>query len=259
MEPKKLIAALAVKHRGDWELIYKDLHHRGAFDDPIEIERLLKQIRCNYITICDREYPDYLRNYPEPPFALFYSGDISLISDIEHNLAVIGTREPTIQGIENTRKIVRGLKENIVVVSGLARGIDGEAHHSALMSGHKTIAVLGSGIDICYPMENYKLYKRILRDKNNLVISEYPNGVAPSPDHFPKRNRLISAFSKRLLVTEARLRSGTTSTMSFALTTNKDVLCLPSIDFGNSACNLCIKDGGYLVESSEDVNVFFWR
>lgn len=258
MEPRKIVAALAVKHQGDWAKIYRSLS-RYEFDEPDVVERLLKKIRCDYITIYDEGYPRYLQDVNRPPFVLFYQGDISLINDIEHNLAVIGSREPTPEGINNTNNIIKGLKDNIVIVSGLARGIDGVAHQAAINYNHRTIAVLGSGIDICYPLDNLDLYHQIKNDERNLIISEYPTGVNPNQDHFPARNRLISAFSKRLLVTEAKVRSGTTITMSFALASNKDVLCLPSANLGNSACNLCIKDGGFLVETSEDVNLFFWR
>ena len=258
MEPRKIIAGLAVKHRGDWDKIYQELVIK-EFDDERTIERYLSTIRCDYITIFDKEYPQYLKDIYHPPFVLFYRGDISLIDSVEHNLAVIGSREPTIEGLINTNKMIRGLRPEIVIVSGLAKGIDGEAHESAINSRHRTIAVLGSDVDMCYPNENNDLYSRIKRDRSNLIISEYPTGVSPNQNHFPARNRLISAFSKRLLVTEARVRSGTTITMSYAITQNKDVLCIPSADLGNSACNLCIKDGGFLVETSEDVNAFYWR
>ncbi len=258
MEPRKIVASLAVKHRGNWAKIYDDLAKK-EFDEPRVIEKILKTIRCNYITICDNEYPEYLRNTYQPPFVLFYYGDISLINNINNNLAVIGSREPSINGLLNTDNIIKGLKKNIVIVSGLARGIDGAAHEAALKYGHKTIAVIGSGVDLCYPPDNYKLYQRILNDGRNLIISEYPTGVPSFPDHFPARNRIIAAISNKLLVTEARKRSGTTITMSFAIASNKDVLCIPSSDLGDSACNLCIQDGGFLVETSEDVNAFFWR
>ena len=147
------------------------------------------------------------------------------------------------------------LAKDLTVVSGLAYGVDSIAHKTAIESGHRTIAVLGSGIDVCYPSINTKLYEEI--KEKHLVLSEYPPGVSPDQGNFPVRNRIISALSKCLLVTEAKIRSGTMSTVGVSLALGRDILCLPSINLGESGTNLCIKQGAILVETSKDVNAFF--
>ena len=257
MEKRDLIIYLAIKHCGDWEQIYRALHVDSDFDDEETVMDTTRKLRCGVITILDEGYPESLLTVIRPPFALFYYGNISLIKDTDKNLGVVGTRDPTDFGLKTTREMVEGLKKHIVVVSGLAEGIDGCAHETALDCGHNTIAVLGSGVNICFPSTNRDLYAKIYYSRSSLIISEYPPGVPPKANNFPVRNRIIAGLSKCLLVTEARRRSGTSITVSYALERGMNVLCVPSSDLKNSTCNLCIKDGGYLVETAEDINAFY--
>jgi len=253
-ETRNLLIALSVICEGNWDKIYYHITNR-IFPDDLDVEKVVSNLSCEVITYFDEEYPSKLKEVRNAPLVLYYIGDISLIKNTENILAVVGTRLPSEYGKESTIKIVSSLKEDVVVVSGMALGIDAVAHRAAIDSGHRTIAVLGSGINVCYPSSNYELYEEIKR--NNLIISEYPPNVLPSPAQFPIRNRIVAGLAKCLLVTEAKRRSGTTTTMAFALEANRDVLCVPSSDLDNSACNLCIKDGGFLVENSEDVNLFY--
>ena len=137
----------------------------------------------------------------------------------------------------------------------MARGIDTIAHESAIHSHHRTCAVLGSGFNHCYPAINELLFEYL--KKYELVVSEYPPEVPPSPEKFPLRNRIIAGLSQKLLVTYAKRISGTSITIGFAVSMGRDVLCVPSNELTNSATNLAIKQGAYLVEDSDDINQFF--
>ena len=250
MNVRKIIIATSIIHEGNWKEI---LHAFQTNNIPSEeeAERICSKMKCQAITLFDREYPSYLRECFEPPFVLFYYGDISLIKDNSNNIAVVGTRNPTSIGVENTRNIVRGLLSKYCVVSGLATGIDRVAHEIAIENGGKTIAVLGSGIDVCYPSSNQDIYDEI--KKHHLLISEYYHDVPPNQDHFPQRNRLISAFSCSTLVTEAGIRSGTSITVCYTINSGKSVFCVPSSDLENSLCNDLIREGAWLVRNADDI------
>ena len=246
---KNVLSYLAVKHQGDWDMILKNVtalseEDRMCSDYPIELP-------CKTLTILDRRYPNPLRNIVKPPFVLFYYGDISLIENYEKCLAVVGTREPTQAGLDNLEKIIKGLSKDIVIVSGLARGIDTHAHKCAIKYGLKTVAVLGTGIDVCYPSENYELYK--MMKESHLVLSEYPIKTITDQYHFPYRNRIISGLSKTVLIPEASMPSGTLITANFALYQNRDVCCIPGVPGTNSLCNILIQEGAELVETAQDV------
>lgn len=252
---KRVLITMAVQSHGDWNEMCRRIHHRLLPTDD-EVEEAVDNLKCEVITYFDKEYPEELKRVEKAPFVLFYEGDISLISNPSKILAVVGTREPTDFGIETTKNIIKDLNKDIVIISGLALGIDAVAHEEAMRTGHKTIAVLGSGVNVCYPLTNKYIYKKIKKD--HLIISEYPFDTQPVPENFPLRNRIIAGLAKCVLVTEAKRRSGTTTTIGFALNASKEVLCVPSSDLNNSACNLCIKDGGFLVENADDVNRFYW-
>ena len=254
MEESRKLIALAIKCQGNWNLIYKELQKHELLPNS-EVDELISSMPCKAISMLDEEYPEYLKEITYPPFVLFYYGNISLIKDYKHNLAVIGSREYTNYGEMVTKSIVRGVRRDINIVSGLARGIDAIAHQAALDSLHHTIAVLGSGIDICFPLSNKDLYEEIKR--RGLVISEYPPGTVPQRYFFPMRNRIVAAISRGVLITESKRRSGTMITVLDALCTNRLVFCVPSGDLGNSGCNLVIKEGAHLVESAEDINDFY--
>lgn len=209
------------------------------------------------INISDDNYPAKLKNIYAPPITIFAKGDISLLNS--KSIAIVGSREPSKYGIYVAEKFSKELsKEGITIVSGLARGIDTFAHIGALSSFGKTIAVLGSGIDVVYPKENAKYYREI--SEKGLIISEYIVGTAPESKNFPQRNRIISGLSDGVLVVEARKNSGTMITTDFALEQGKELYVIP----GNITSNLSvgtnnlIKEGAKLVtdvyEILEDLN-----
>ncbi len=145
-------------------------------------------------------------------------------------------------------------KAGVTVVSGLAKGIDGFAHMGALAAKGKTIAVIGSGLDIIYPKENIELAREIIR-REGLIISEYPLGTRPNQSHFPERNRIISGLSKAVLVVEAKEKSGTSITVDFALEQGKEVFAIPgNINSPNSkGTNQMIKEGAKIVTNINEI------
>lgn len=176
------------------------------------------------ITFFDSQYPKMLKEIDTPPILLYCKGDTSLLGQVA--IGVVGTRTPTRYGITITEQFCIGLIERgITIVSGMAKGIDATAHSTALKCGGKTIAVLGSGIDVIYPFENRGIYNELA--KNGLIISEYKMGTRPNAYQFPERNRIISALAKGILITEAGLKSGSLITADCALKQGKDLFLVP--------------------------------
>jgi DNA processing protein len=165
---------------------------------------------------------------------------------------MVGSRNYSAYGEKMTRSIASGLAQaGYVIVSGMAIGIDTIAQNEAIENGGGTVAVLGSGIDYCYPARNKKLYEHL---KNyHLVISEYPGDIVPESRFFPIRNRIIAGISKTLVITEAEPLSGTSTTAALALNGNTDVMCVPYLAGSHSECNRLIAAGATLVEEVEDV------
>ena len=250
MDSRKMIIALAVHYQGDWMKIYNAIVNKETLDEDVA-DNYIKSIKSGVITVFDPEYPRYLLKTYCPPFVLFYYGDISLIKDFNKNVAVVGSREVSQLGKDNINYIVSGITHKYNIVSGLAIGIDTVAHQAALNYKGRTIAVLGNGIEYCYPSVNSKLYK-IIR-KNHLVISEYYGHLPPEANHFHQRNRLIVAFSKGTIIGEAKRRSGTSITATLTMQAHKELLTIPSADIYNSLCNDLIRDGCPVVLSPEDV------
>ena len=250
---RQALLYLAVICNGDWDEIYKNIADpkKEWFPTDEEAERVIKTITSNYITCLDQYYPFCLKQTFKPPFVLFYYGDLSLLNDMQRNLSVVGSREYSAYGYESTVKLVSGVVPKYNIVSGLAKGIDRLAHEIAIKNGGKTIAVLGNGIDICYPSENVDIYNVIKKD--HLVISEYPNSVMPSPSQFPIRNRIVVGLSKGILVTEAHRRSGSGISARLALEMNRYCMFVPYHIDEDSLCNDFIRDGAYLVQSSKDI------
>jgi DNA processing protein len=203
------------------------------------------------LTIDDSEYPDSLREIFDPPFVLYGAGRAEILK--EPSIAVIGARRPTPYGRAVAEKLAKDLAANgLVVVSGLARGIDSIAHWGALEAG-RTVAVLGSGLDDVYPRENKGLFRKIA--ESGAVITEFPPRMPPFGFHFPLRNRIISGLSLATLVVEATRQSGSLITARLALEQNREVMAVPgnlTSDLSRGA-NWLIKSGAKLVETWEDV------
>ena len=208
------------------------------------------------VTPADEAYPDRLRYLADNPVALYYRGDIQF-ADQEHSIGIIGSRRPTHYGMNVADEYAGELsRKGFVIVSGMAMGIDSRAHIGARREGGKTIAVLGGGVDICYPRTNFEIYQYMC--ENALVLSEYEPGEAHLPLHFPLRNRLISGLSDGILVVEAALRSGTLITTDYALEQGKDIYAIPGRvgDMMSKGANNLIKNGAMLVDSPADIIMY---
>jgi DNA processing protein len=195
-------------------------------------------------------YPESLMDLPDAPAVLWVQGDVTLLS--RPMVAVVGARNASSLGLRMARKLAEGLGQGgQVVVSGLARGIDAEAHRAALATG--TIAVQAGGVDHIYPAENATLAAQIL--ERGLLVSEMPPGMEPQTRHFPLRNRIISGLSRAVVVVEAAARSGSLLTAEAALEQGREVLAVPGHPFDARAagCNRLIKDGAALVRGVSDI------
>lgn len=215
----------------------------------------LNKLDAHWITFWSKEYPKILKNIFSPPVLLYYKGDLNVL-DL-NPIAVVGTRMPTSYGKNIASKITEDLaKKSITIVSGMARGIDTIAHRSSLRVGGKTVAVIGTGLDIIYPSENKKLFYEIC--ENGAVISEYPLGTKPDAQNFPKRNRIISGLSLGTLVVETKISGGALQTAAFALEQNREVFAVPG-NLGvaqSEGTNLLIQKGeAKLITSYKDILV----
>jgi DNA processing protein len=198
------------------------------------------------------EYPAALRNIADPPPVLYVRGQ--LLPRDEWALAVVGTRRATVYGREVTRSLVRGLAASgVTIVSGLAHGIDTHAHQVALDAGGRTLAVLGSGIDVIYPAENRQLAELIAH--SGAILSEYPLGAQPESGNFPRRNRIISGLSLGVLVVEGARSSGAMITADYASEQGREIFAVPGNILGpNSAGpNYLIQQGAKLVTTMGDI------
>lgn len=246
---RNILIYFAIKYFGNYDKIFEAIKNKESVE-LVDIERI-KKLNINAITILDENYPDSLKMCFKPPLVLFYKGDISLINN--ESIAVIGSRNAGGYAIEATKYLMNGLflKKDLTIISGLAKGIDTIAHLEALRNNQKTIAVLGCGIDNCYPKENIDLKKEI--ESIGLILSEYPFKTQPRKEYFPMRNRIISALSKGVLVTSAKKRSGTKITISYALEQGKNIFTIPYSIFEDSYCNELIKQGAIPVCSGSDI------
>jgi DNA processing protein len=208
--------------------------------------------RRSLVTLADTDYPRPLLQLPDAPALLYAEGDRALLA--RPALAIVGSRNATRQGEQNAAAFAAGIgRAGWCVVSGLAAGIDAAAHRGALESGSGTIALMGTGADIIYPAGNRPLAAAIARE--GLLLSEYPIGTAPLARNFPRRNRLIAALARGVLVVEAALRSGSLITARLAADMGREVFAIPGSIHSPLArgCHRLIRDGAALVESTQDV------
>ena len=215
-----------------------------------EYEKLMKK-EIQLITCFDGGYPKRLRQIPDRPYGIYYKG--SLPADHIPSAALVGARNCTAYGEKHARLLAEKLVcAGVEIISGMAKGIDGAAQRGALNGGGKTYAILGCGVDICYPSEHIGLYTDILENGGG-ILSEFPPGMKPLAYNFPKRNRLISGLSDAVIVIEAREKSGSLITADMALEQGRDVYALPGpVDSALSkGCNRLIYQGAAPVLSAE--------
>lgn len=198
------------------------------------------------------DYPRRLREIPDPPARLWVRGDPRVLA--RTSVAIVGSRRASPGSLEVAHRLAADLARiGLTIVSGLARGCDGAAHRGALDAGGFTVAVLGSGPDVIYPPEHDALAEQIVR--HGAILTEFPPGAPPLPNHFRQRNRLISGLSHGVIVIEANEKSGSLITAGFALTQGREVMVVPGTVLAgrNRGGHLLIRDGAALVENAEDV------
>ncbi len=236
------------------EKIINFIKHRNLFDtfNKNKYFNQLNKLAIEILTINDKDYPKNLKEIEDMPFVLYVRGKLK--KKDEKAIAVIGSRKMTDYGKNATRKITSELVERkITIVSGLARGVDTEAHKTALNNNGRTLAVLGNGLDFIYPYENKNLAEEII--KKGAIISEYPLGYPPFPQNFLQRNRIVAALSKGVLVIEGAQKSGTLVTASLAAGYGRNVFAIPGgisspLSF---APIFLIKNGAKVVTCGEDI------
>ena len=223
----------------------------GLKEAEKELEAATKE-GCAIVTLVSDAFPPLLRQIADPPLVLYVRGEVSALA--QHAVAVVGTRRPSAYGSSVAHRLASDLAQRgLVVVSGLARGIDSAAHRGALEGKGKTVAVLGSGIDVIYPGENRSLAKKI--SESGAVISEFPLQTGPTPQNFPIRNRIISGLALGVVIVEAAEYSGSLITARLALDQNREVFAVPgNITSAQSfGPNHLIKQGAKLVDQWVDV------
>lgn len=226
--------------------------------DALQSKQLAQKVRQNlkvshFLTILDKRYPLQLQEIYSPPVVLFYQGDIELL-DSKKLLGVVGARQCSSYALQALNQLLPNvIQQQLVLVSGLAKGVDGLTHQLALKHHGKTIAVIGNGLDISYPSCNRALQTQIAHA--GLLLSEYPLESRPLKYHFPLRNRIIAGLCQTVLVVEARHHSGSLITANLALQENRNVLALPGRinDINSTGCNELIAAGAKPVLNSNDI------
>lgn len=213
----------------------------------------LDKMGARIVTVWDEDFPPLLKKIYDPPLILYVLGQFD--EKDKYSIAVVGTRQPTNYGKVQAEKIVSDLVEqNITIVSGLARGIDSVAHSSALKNNGRTIAVVGSGLDIIYPAENKKLFNEI--KEKGVIISEFNLGTIPNAENFPRRNRIISGLSLGTLIIETAIIGGAMQTARLALDQNREVFAIPG-NLGvrqSEGTNMLIQRGeAELIKNADDI------
>ena len=212
----------------------------------------LQQPGCHLLVLGDPQYPAAWMELTDPPLVLHARGRLELLGI--GALAVVGSRHPTPQGADNAFQFSAALSQaGMVVVSGLAQGIDGAAHEGALSGPSGTIAIVGTGLDRVYPRQHHALAGRIATE--GLIVSEHVLGTPPLPPHFPQRNRLIAGLGRGTLVVEAALQSGSLITARLAMESNREVFAIPGSIHSPQVkgCHQLIKSGAKLVETTQDI------
>jgi DNA processing protein len=217
-----------------------------------ELDAVRKISNCKLLNWTDPEYPQTLLQIYDPPVLLYVRGDVQVLN--LPSLGIVGTRRPTLYGAQMAQRLGRELAaRGLVIASGLARGIDAIGHQGALEANGRAVGVLGTGIDVCYPKENKKLYEKVL--ERGAIISEFPLRTHPAPENFPVRNRIVAGMPLGVVVIEGAQYSGSLITARLAMEFGREVFGVPGnvtqpVSF---APNQLIKQGAKLVTNAEDV------
>mgnify|MGYP001569133540 CR=1 FL=1 len=230
-----------------------EAHRRSSYQAHLNyITDWLSQPDCGLVCFDSADYPSQLAQIADPPLILFAHGNLKLLNHPQ--LAIVGSRNPTHYGRRVTRLFAEEIgKSGIVVTSGMAKGIDSAAHRGALDVGGSTIAVLGTGCDQTYPLENQSLMREIA--SAGLLLSEFPPGTGPAPSHFPQRNRIVTGMTCGTIVVEARVRSGSLISARLATEQGRGVFAVPGsvLSKQSEGCHYLLREGAQLASSVADV------
>lgn len=235
-----LVLYFVLKYDGKFDEIYNALMRHEEVDEKLK-NKLFKNLDTSYVTIFDNDYPERLKAINCPPFVLFYKGNLDLVNN--EITVLTGSYSPDDYGIQVTEKISAELTEkNHTIINGMATGVEKYALHAAMNGGGKCIAILGCGINHCYPKENEELYEEM--STNHLILSEYPDYVLPSKRNLLFRNRIVAGLSNRAIVTETNMESSVMTTLGYELEQGKDIFAVPtSILNENKGTNTLIENG----------------
>ena len=247
----ELALYFSLKYRGDFQKIYDALINKEKIDEDLK-SKLINKLKCKYVTIFSDNYPEMLKLINCPPFVLYYYGNLNLLNN--EITVLTGSYNPDDYGMQVTEKIAFDLIENNhTIVNGMATGIEKYALETAIKAQGNCIAVLGCGINNCYPKENRLLYEEL--KQNHLVLSEYPDNVLPSKVNLLFRNRIVAGLSGGAIVTESNMENGIMTTLGYELEQGKDIFAVPtSILNEKNGTNALIENGAipYLgIESIE--------
>ncbi len=231
----------------------EDILASNALEEAEKELRVIENEDVKVTFYLDDNYPQRLKHYPDSPILLYHRGDIDF--ENARNVAIVGTRKPTNYGVVQCEKLVDELSEyNVNIISGLAYGIDTTAHRRAVEKNIPTVGILGNGLCKIYPAANHSLSKKM--ENHGGVMSEFPMNTGPDRENFPKRNRIISAFSDVVIVIESARKGGSMITALYANDQNKDVFALPGkiTDPLSEGCNHLIKTNqAHLITSAADI------
>ena len=250
---KAIYEASVLVYEGLGFLSKEQIAAMEASKQPSVIEKKTNEMIAKGIhltTLSMEDYPKRLRCIADAPYGLFYIGDLSITE--KPCIGMVGARRATSYGRTMSEHFAMQLSEkDYVIVSGMARGIDGASHRGALKGNGKTIAVLGGGVEFCYPKENRDIYE--LLKQNGLILSQYCPGTMPMAHFFPARNRIISGLSDVVMVMEAKEKSGSLITVDFALEQGRDIYAMPGriTDTMSLGCNLLIRQGAGILQSPD--------
>jgi DNA processing protein len=242
LERCKLPAAVA-------QAVHKKQSFKRAEKELASTQRI---DRCRLLNWTEPEYPSSLLQIYDPPVLLYVRGNAEVLA--QPSIGIVGTRRPTLYGTQMAERLGREIAaRGLVVVSGMARGVDAISHQGVVAVNGRAVGVLGTGVDVCYPKENKKLYEKVL--ERGAIISEFPLGTHPAPENFPIRNRIVAGMPLGVVVVEGAQYSGSLITARLAMEFGREVFAVPGnvtqpVSF---APNLLIKQGAKLVTNGEDV------
>ena len=233
--------------------VYAILKLKDRLDELQDDYLSLDDRKIRFILPFEEDYPKKLLNIRDYPFGIFVKGDIPRQ---KKSVSIVGSRSASQYGLEMSKFIAQELAVNgIDIISGMALGVDTKAHEGAISGNGKTYAVLGTGVNVCYPESNFNLYNKLCLNSFGGVISEFPLGTNPLKINFPIRNRIISGLADIIVVIEARLKSGSLITATHALEQGREVFALPGriTDSLSLGCNKLISDGAGIISSPTDI------